>query len=153
MRRCVCTEKIKNEKSNALVFIVIVEKLTGEQFITLNYSCHQSLSKTHITDRLPWLANEKICHMILVIIISFIGETMLQRALASGWGVLLPGIFIAGLAFSDLPVYAWKAVIVLGLLLTSLMLYHKRLRHFVLLPSCAAVIGGLVLVMMNWNQG
>lgn len=129
------------------------EKLTGEQFITLNYSCHQSLSKTHRIDSLSRLTNEKIYHMILVIIINFIGETMLQRALGSGWGVLLPGIVIAGLAFTDLSLDAWKAMIVLGLLLTSLMLYHKRLRHFVLLPSCAALIGGIVLVMMNWNQG
>lgn len=129
------------------------EKLTGEQFITLNYLCHQSLSKTHRIDSLSLLTNEKIYHMILVIIINVIGETMLQRALGSGWGVLLPGIVIAGLAFTDLPLDAWKAMIVLGLLLTSLMLYHKRLRHFVLLPSCAALIGGIVLVMMNWNQG
>ncbi|WP_423062174.1 DUF1435 domain-containing protein [Citrobacter portucalensis] len=78
---------------------------------------------------------------------------MLQRTLGSGWGVLLPGILIAGMAFSDLSVYVWKVMIVLGLLLTSLMLYHKRLRHFVLLPSCAALIGGIVLVMMIWNQG
>lgn len=131
----------------------LVEKLTGEQFITLNYSCHQSLSKTHIIDSTSPLTNEKIYHMILVIIINVIGETMLQRALGSGWGVLLPGIFIAGLAFTDLSVHAWKAMIVLGLLLTSLMLYHKRLRHYVLLPSCAAVIAGVVLMMMNWNQG
>lgn len=123
------------------------------QFITFNYSCHQSLSKTHIIDSLSRLTNEKIYHMILVIIINVVGETMLQRALGSGWGVLLPGILIAGLAFTDLSVYAWKAVVVLGLLLTSLMLYHKRLRHFVLLPSCAALIGGVVLMMMNWNQG
>ncbi len=130
-----------------------VEKLTGEQFITFNNSCHQSLSKTHIIDSLSWLTNEKIYHMILVIIINVVGETMLQRALGSGWGVLLPGIVIAGLAFTDLSVYAWKAVIVLGLLLTSLMLYHKRLRHYVLLPSCAALIGGIVLVIMNLQQG
>lgn len=91
--------------------------------------------------------------MILVIIINVIGGTMLQRTLGSGWGVLLPGILIAGMAFSDLSVYVWKAMIVLGLLLTSLMLYHKRLRHFVLLPSCAALICGIVLVMMNGNQG
>ena len=131
----------------------LVEKLTGEQFITLNYSCHQSLSKTHIIDSVSQLTNEKIYHMILVIIINVIGGTMLQRTLGSGWGVLLPGILIAGMAFSDLSVYVWKAIIVLGLLLTSLMLYHKRLRHFVLLPSCAALIGGIVLVMMNGNQG
>ncbi len=131
----------------------LVEKLTGEQFITLNYSCHQSLSKTHIIDSASQLTNEKIYHMILVIIINVIGGTMLQRTLGSGWGVLLPGILIAGMAFSDLSVYVWKAMIVLGLLLTSLMLYHKHLRHFVLLPSCAALIGGIVLVMMNGNQG
>ena len=131
----------------------LVEELTGEQFITLNYSCHQSLSKTHRIDSLSLLTNEKIYHMRLVIIINVIGETMLQRTLGSGWGVLLPGILIAGMAFSDLSVYVWKAMIVLGLLLTSLMLYHKRLRHFVLLPSCAALIGGIVLVMMNGNQG
>lgn len=131
----------------------LVEKLTGEQFITLNYSCHQSLSKTHIIDSASQLTNEKIYHMILVIIINVIGGTMMQRTLGSGWGVLLPGILIAGMAFSDLSVYVWKAMIVLGLLLTSLMLYHKRLRHFVLLPSCAALIGGIVLVMMNGNQG
>lgn len=131
----------------------LVEKLHGEQFITLNYSCHQSLSETHIIDSALQLTNEKIYHMILVIIISVIGGTMLQRTLGSGWGVLLPGILIAGMAFSDLSVHVWKAMIVLGLLLTSLMLYHKRLRHFVLLPSCAALIGGIVLVMMNGNQG
>ena len=131
----------------------LVEELTGEQFITLGYSCHQSLSKTHIIDSASQLTNEKIYHMILVIIISVIGGTMLQRTLGSGWGVLLPWIFIAGLAFTDLSVHAWKAMIVLGLLLTSLMLYHKRLRHYVLLPSCAAVIAVVVLMMMNWNQG
>ncbi|HAT2285315.1 TPA: DUF1435 domain-containing protein [Citrobacter freundii] len=91
--------------------------------------------------------------MILVIIIDIRGETMLQRALGSGWGVLLPGIVITGLAFADLSLGAWKAIIVLGLLLTPVMLYHKQLRHFVLLPSCVVLIGGMMLVMMNWNQG
>lgn len=78
---------------------------------------------------------------------------MLQRTLGSGWGILLPGIFITGLAFAGLSIDAWKVLIVLGLLLTSLMLYHKRLRHFVLLPSCVALISCMVLVMMNLNQG
>ncbi len=131
----------------------LVEELTGEQFITLGYSCHQSLSKTHIIDSASRLTNEKFYHMILVIIISVIGGIMLQRTLGSGWGVLLPGMLIAGMAYSELSVYVWKVMIVLGLLLTSLMLYHKRLRHFVLLPSCVALIGGIVLVIMNWNQG
>ncbi|WP_336219583.1 DUF1435 domain-containing protein [Citrobacter amalonaticus] len=78
---------------------------------------------------------------------------MLQRALGSGWGVLLPVIVIVGLVFADLSLEAWKAIIVSGLLLTPAMLYHKQLRHFVLLPSCVALFGGMMLVMMNWNQG
>lgn len=91
--------------------------------------------------------------MLLIIIIGIRGKAMLQRTLGSGWGILLPGIFITGLAFAGLSIDAWKVLIVLGLLLTSLMLYHKRLRHFVLLPSCVALISGMVLVMMNLNQG
>lgn len=78
---------------------------------------------------------------------------MLQRALGSGWGVLLPGIVIAGLAFADLSAEVWKTIIVFGLLLTPVMLYHKQLRHFVLLPSCVALIGGVMLMMMNMGQG
>ena len=91
--------------------------------------------------------------MLLVIIIGIRGKAMLQRTLGSGWGILLPGIFITGLAFAGLSIDAWKVLIVLGLLLTSLMLYHKRLRHFVLLPSCVALISGMMLVMINLNQG
>ncbi|WP_194207916.1 DUF1435 domain-containing protein [Superficieibacter sp. 1612_C1] len=87
--------------------------------------------------------------MILVIIITVRGGSMLQRALGSGWGVLIPGIIIAGLTFADLSMSAWRGLIVLGLLLTSGMIWHKRLRHFVLLPSGIALIGGIMLVMMN----
>ncbi|HKS35436.1 MAG TPA: DUF1435 family protein, partial [Enterobacteriaceae bacterium] len=36
-----------------------------------------------------------------------------------------------------------------GLVLTPAMLYHRRLRHFVLLPSGIALIGGMMLVVMN----
>ncbi|EEJ7132799.1 DUF1435 domain-containing protein [Salmonella enterica] len=78
---------------------------------------------------------------------------MLQRTLGSGWGVLLPGVIIVGLAFIGLSAYALKLLIVSGLLLSALMLYHKQLRHFVLLPSCMALIAGMMLAMMNWNQG
>lgn len=74
---------------------------------------------------------------------------MLQRALGSGWAILLSGVIVAVMAFSDLSVGAWRSVIVIGLLLTSVMLYHKRLRHFVLLPSGIALVGGIMLVMLN----
>ncbi len=74
---------------------------------------------------------------------------MLQRALGSGWGLLLPGLMVAGLAFADLSADVWRVLIVLGLLVTPAMLYHKRLRHFVLLPSGIALVGGIMLVMLN----
>ncbi|MBS6736522.1 DUF1435 domain-containing protein [Phytobacter diazotrophicus] len=74
---------------------------------------------------------------------------MLQRALGSGWAILLSGVIVAVMAFADLSVGAWRSVIVIGLLLTSAMLYHKRLRHFVLLPSGIAFVGGIMLVMLN----
>ncbi|MDU5455668.1 MAG: DUF1435 domain-containing protein [Pseudescherichia vulneris] len=78
---------------------------------------------------------------------------MVQRVLESGWGVVLSGLIALGLAYADLSVEAWRAVIVPGLLLTPAMLYHKRLRHFVLLPSGIALMGGIVLMVMNMKIG
>ncbi|HAK67511.1 MAG TPA: DUF1435 domain-containing protein, partial [Shigella sp.] len=74
--------------------------------------------------------------MILVIIINERDEIMLQRTLGSGWGVLLPGLLIAGLMYADLSSDQWRIVILMGLVLTPMMLYHKQLRHYILLPSC-----------------
>ncbi len=74
---------------------------------------------------------------------------MLQRALGSGWGIVLPGMIVVALALADLSINAWRMVILLGLLLTPAMLYHKRLRHFVLLPSGVALVGGMMLVLLN----
>ncbi len=78
---------------------------------------------------------------------------MLQRTLGSGWGVLLPGLLIAGLMYADLSPDQWRIVILMGLVLTSVMLYHKQLRHYVLLPSCLALIAAIMLMIMNLNQG
>lgn len=74
---------------------------------------------------------------------------MLQRALGSGWGIVLPGVIVAVLMLADLSVNAWRMVIFLGLLLTPVMLYHKRLRHFILLPSGVALVGAMMLMLMN----
>lgn len=51
---------------------------------------------------------------------------MLQRTLGSGWGVLLPGLLIAGLMYADLSPDQWRIVILMGLVLTPVMLYHKQ---------------------------
>ncbi|AHJ75346.1 DUF1435 domain-containing protein [Kosakonia sacchari] len=87
--------------------------------------------------------------MILVIIIVLRDETMLQRALGSGWGIVVPGVIVAVLMLADLSVNAWRMVIFLGLLLTPVMLYHKRLRHFILLPSGVALVGAMMLMLLN----
>ena len=84
--------------------------------------------------------------MILVIIIDWKGENMLQRALGSGWAVLLPGILVAVLGGAGLSVDAWRGLIAVGLLMTALMIWH---RHFVLLPSCVALISGMMLMALN----
>lgn len=74
---------------------------------------------------------------------------MLQRALGSVWGMVLPGIIGVMLVLAGLSENALRTVIVLGLLLTPAMLYHKRLRHFILLPSGVALIGGMLLLLLN----
>lgn len=69
---------------------------------------------------------------------------MLQRTLGSGWGVLLPGLLIAGLMYADLSPDQWRIVILMGLVLTPVMLYlnsygitfcYHRARRL-LLASC-----------------
>ncbi|MBB1198911.1 DUF1435 domain-containing protein [Enterobacteriaceae bacterium 89] len=87
--------------------------------------------------------------MILVIIIDLRVEIMLQRALGSGWGVLIPGVVLTALGFVGLSAETWKGLVVLGLLLTSTMIWHQQWRHFVLLPSAIALISGMILMMMN----
>lgn len=90
--------------------------------------------------------------MILVIIIDIRDKNMLQRVLGSGWGIVLPGIIVIVLALADLSIDAWRMVILLGLLLTPAMLYHKQLRHFVLLPSGVALVGGMIMMLLNWKM-
>ncbi|HCT3324046.1 DUF1435 domain-containing protein [Enterobacter cloacae] len=87
--------------------------------------------------------------MILVIIIDSKGQNMLNRVLGSGWGVLLPGAILGGLMFADLSIELWKAIIVSGLLMSSAMIWHKQLRHFVLLPSCVALVSGILVILMS----
>lgn len=77
---------------------------------------------------------------------------MLQRALGSGWGVLIPGGLLVGLGFVGLSVDVWRSLIALGLLLTGVMIWHRQLRHFVLLPSAFALISGMMLVLMSLKQ-
>ena len=76
--------------------------------------------------------------MILVIIINERDETMLQRTLGSGWGVLLPGLLIAGLMYADLSPDQWRIVILMGLVLTLSLIHilSPRMTKNRLLRSC-----------------
>ena len=76
---------------------------------------------------------------------------MLQRTLGSGWGVLIPGVLLAALGFADLSVDAWRGLVTLGMLMSAMMIWHRQLRHFVLLPSCVALIGGIMLILLNFR--
>ena len=68
--------------------------------------------------------------MILVIIINERDETMLQRTLGCGWGVLLPGLLIAGLMYADLSPDQWRIVILMGLDPTRILVMSQVLLSF-----------------------
>ncbi len=75
---------------------------------------------------------------------------MLQRSLRSGWAGLLSGGLVAwGLILGDLSFGAWRALMALAMVATVAMLFHPRLRHYLLLPSCIAVAMGMVAVFIH----
>ncbi|EUC89211.1 PF07256 family protein [Klebsiella oxytoca OK-1] len=63
--------------------------------------------------------------------------------------MLIPGVVLAALGFADLSVDAWRGLVTLGMLMSAMMIWHRQLRHFVLLPSCVALIGGIMLILLN----
>nr|WP_300004501.1 DUF1435 family protein [uncultured Cedecea sp.] len=74
---------------------------------------------------------------------------MLQRRLEGGWSIIAAALSVALLALIELSFDQWRLLIVASLLMTVFMLYHKRLRHFVLLPSSIVFTSGLLLITMN----
>ncbi|MEO3992256.1 DUF1435 domain-containing protein [Pseudocitrobacter cyperus] len=87
--------------------------------------------------------------MILVIIIDVRDKTMLTRTLGSGWGVLISGVAMAALGMTGLSMDIWRGIIITGMLMTCIMIWHRQWRHYVLLPSCIALLSGLMLIVMN----
>ncbi|MBJ7222635.1 MULTISPECIES: DUF1435 domain-containing protein [unclassified Brenneria] len=79
----------------------------------------------------------------------------LGKRLSSAWGVLLPCAVMPLLAVLDLNLTHLKVIIAIALLATLAMLLHQRLRHYLLLPSCIALAGGLAAlsVVFNLTQG
>ena len=75
----------------------------------------------------------------------------LGKRLTSGWGVLLPCALLPFLALADLSLEQLRTLVVIAMLATLVMLLHKTLRHYMLLPSFVALAGGLAALSLNFN--
>ncbi|MBD8162208.1 DUF1435 domain-containing protein [Erwinia persicina] len=76
---------------------------------------------------------------------------VMGKRLDSGWGVLLPCAMMPLVALMELSFTEWRVLMVVALLATVVMLFHKRLRHYLLLPSCIALAGGLAALSVNFS--
>ena len=76
---------------------------------------------------------------------------MTGKKLDSGWGVLVPCAMMPLVALMELSFSEWRVLMVVALLATVVMLFHKRLRHYLLLPSCIALAGGLAALSVNFS--
>ncbi|WP_336797203.1 DUF1435 domain-containing protein [Erwinia aphidicola] len=78
---------------------------------------------------------------------------MIGKRLDSGWGILLPCAMMPLVAMMELSFSEWRVLMVAALLATLVMLFHKRLRHYMLLPSCIALAGGVAAISVNFTSG
>jgi len=76
---------------------------------------------------------------------------MIVKKLDSGWGVLLPCAMMPLMTLMELSFSEWRMLMVVAILATVVMLFHKRLRHYMLLPSCIALAGGLAAITVNFS--
>lgn len=77
---------------------------------------------------------------------------MSGKRLDSGWGVLLPCAVMPLIALMNLSFSGWRVIMVIALLATLVMLFHQRLRHYLLLPSCLALAGGMAAITLNFGS-
>jgi len=79
---------------------------------------------------------------------------MLGKRLTSGWGVLLPCALMPLmplLAMTHMTLDQLRVLVVVAMLVTLGMLFHRTLRHYMLLPSFMALAGGLAAVTLNFS--
>jgi len=76
---------------------------------------------------------------------------VMGKKLDSAWGVLLPCAAMPLFALWGPSFSQWRLVIIVALLMTIVMLFNQRLRHYLLLPSCLALAGGLAAVSVNFH--
>lgn len=76
---------------------------------------------------------------------------MFGKRLTSGWGVLLPCALMPLLALTHMSLDQLRVLIVVAMQITLGMLFHRTLRHYMLLPSFMALAGSLAAVTLNFS--
>lgn len=75
----------------------------------------------------------------------------LGKRLTSGWGVLLPCALLPLLALANISLDNLRTLVLVAMLATLVMLLHKSLRHYLLLPSFVALAGCIAALSLNFN--
>lgn len=71
------------------------------------------------------------------------------KPLSSAWGILVPVTLMPLLLLPGIDLHSLKYIVTLAMLATLGMLFHERLRHYLLLPSCIALVGGLTALSVT----
>lgn len=77
---------------------------------------------------------------------------VLGPRMASAWGVLLPGALLPMLTLFEFTIENLRSLVIVAMLATLVMLFNSRLRHYLLLPSCLALAGGLAAISVNFSM-
>lgn len=76
---------------------------------------------------------------------------IMGKKIDSGWGVLLPCAALPVFALWQPGFEQWRLIMLGALLLTLVTLLHPRLRHYLLLPSCLVLSGGIGALIVNFT--
>ncbi|STT50765.1 tryptophan-specific transport protein [Klebsiella pneumoniae] len=55
---------------------------------------------------------------------------MLQRALGSGWGVMIPGALIVALGYAGVSADVWRVLVAVGMLMSAAMILASSIAPF-----------------------
>ncbi|WPM85324.1 DUF1435 family protein [Apirhabdus apintestini] len=67
----------------------------------------------------------------------------------TGWGALMCYGLIVSFIMLDVSLDVWRGATAVALLTTAAMMYHPRLRAYLLLASCGVLAGATAVIMKN----